>query len=86
MKKTLIIVVVILAVIIALPVINLVRWAFQPKKPLDIILVDKTVPTVDREKHKLFSWVVTNERFVKRENQSSYSFVLLYQEIQEERL
>ena len=75
MKKTLIIVVVILAVIIALPVINLVRWAFQPKKPLDIILVDKTVPTVDREKHKLFSWVVTNERFVKRENQSSYSYV-----------
>jgi hypothetical protein len=73
MKKTLLIVVVILVIIIALPVINMVRWAFQAKKPLDIILVDKTVPTIDREKHKLFSWIITNERFVKKESRSSYS-------------
>jgi hypothetical protein len=43
MKKTLVIVVIIVAVIIALPVINLIRWSIQTKKPLDIIIVDKTV-------------------------------------------
>jgi hypothetical protein len=74
MKKPLLIVVIILAVIIALPVINLIRWTFQTKKPIDIILVDKTVPTVDREKHKPFDWILTNERFVKKESKSSYSY------------
>jgi hypothetical protein len=74
MKKTLLIVVIILVIIIALPVINMIRWSFQAKKPLDIILVDKTVPTIEREKHKMFSWILTNERFVKKETRSSYSY------------
>ena len=67
MKKTLLIVVIILAVIIALPVINLIRWSLQSKKPLDIIIVDKTVPTLDREHHKSIDWILTHERFVKKE-------------------
>ena len=78
MKKILLIVVIILAVIIALPVTNLIRWTFQPKKPLDIILVDKTVPTLEREKHKSFNWILTNERFVKKGNKSSYSYIKDY--------
>jgi hypothetical protein len=74
MKKTLLIVVIILAVIIALPVINLIRWSVQPKKPLDIIIVDKTVPTLEREHHKSFNWILTNKRFVKKESNTSYSY------------
>jgi hypothetical protein len=74
MKKTLLIVVIILAVIIALPVINLIRWSAQPKKPLDIIIVDKTVPTLEREHHKSFNWILTNKRFVKKESKTSYSY------------
>jgi hypothetical protein len=78
MKKTLLIVVIILAVIIALPVINLIRWSIQSKKPLDIIIVDKTVPTMEREHHKPFTWILTNERFVKKENSASYSYTKDY--------
>lgn len=74
MKKTLLIVGIILALILALPVINLIRWTFQSKKPLNIILVDKTVPTIERLHHKSFSWILTNERFVKKEKKTSYSF------------
>lgn len=74
MKKTLLIVGIILVVIVALPVINLIRWTFQSKKPMDIILVDKTVPTLERDHHKSFNWVLTNERFVKKESKSSYSY------------
>jgi hypothetical protein len=73
MKKPLLIVVIILAVILALPVINLLRWTFQTKKPMGIIIVDKTVPSIDREKHKSFNWIITNDRFVKKENKTSYS-------------
>jgi len=74
MKKTLLIVGIILAVILALPVINLIRWTFQSKKPMNIILVDKTVPNIERLHHKSFNWILTNERFVKKENKSSYSY------------
>jgi hypothetical protein len=74
MKKTLLIVGIILVVIIALPVINFVRWTFQPKKPMDIILVDKTVVTLEREHHKSFNWILNNERFVKKDNNRSYSY------------
>jgi hypothetical protein len=74
MKKSLLIVVIILAVILALPVINLIRWTFQSKKPMSIILVDKTVPTLERVNHKSFDWILTNERFVKKDKMSSYSY------------
>ncbi len=73
MKKPLLIVIIILVVILALPVINLFRWTFQTKKPLDIIIVDKTVPSLEREKHKSFDWILTNERFVKKVKKTSYS-------------
>ncbi len=78
MKKSLLIVIIILAAILFLPLINLIRWTFQAKKPMDIILVDKTVPALEREKHKSFNWILTNERFVKRENKRSYSYIKDY--------
>ncbi len=78
MKKTLLIVVIILAVIIALPVINLIRWSVQTKRPLDIIIVDKTVPTLERDHHKSFDWILTNDRFVNRERNTSYSYTKDY--------
>ncbi len=78
MKKTLLIIVIILALIFILPLINLIRWTFQAKKPMDIILVDKTVPTLERENHKSFIWILTNERFVKKEKKNSYSYIKDY--------
>jgi hypothetical protein len=74
MKKTLFILGIILVVIIALPLVKFIRWNSLPKKPLDIILIDKTVPTLEREKHKSFDWILTNERFVKKDNLKSYSY------------
>ncbi|MCX6333553.1 MAG: hypothetical protein NT092_04520 [Bacteroidia bacterium] len=73
MKKALLIVVIILAVLIALPVINLLRWTFQAKKPIGIVVVDKTVPNLEREKHKSFYWIMTNNRYVSKEKKSSFS-------------
>lgn len=78
MKKPLLIVIIILVVILVLPVINLFRWTFQTKRPMDIVIVDKTVPTIEREKHKSFTWILTNERFVKKESKNSYSYVKDY--------
>lgn len=74
MKKSLLIVIIILAVILFLPLINFIRWTFQEKKAMDIILVDKTVPALERENHKSINWILTNERFVKKEKKRSYSY------------
>ena len=74
MKKPLLIVLIILAVLLILPVINLLQWTFMEKKPIDIIIVDKTVPSINRENHKSFDWILTNDRFVKKDKRKSYSF------------
>lgn len=65
MKKPLLIVIIILVVILVLPVTNMIRWASQTKKPLDIIILDKTVPTLERTNHRSFTWILTHDRFVK---------------------
>jgi len=52
MKKTLLIIVIVLAALLILPVVNLLMWSFQAKKPLDIVVVDKTVPDFEMLKHK----------------------------------
>jgi hypothetical protein len=73
MKKPLKIVIIILVVILVLPVINLIRWTFQEKKPMGVIIMDKTVPNLERDNHRSFVWILTNGRFVKK-NKASYSF------------
>jgi len=70
----LLIVLIILAVLLILPVINLLQWTFMEKKPMDIIIVDKTVPSINREKHKSFNWILTNDRFVKKDKKNSFSY------------
>jgi hypothetical protein len=78
MKKPLLIVIIILVVVLALPAVNMIRWTFQKKVPMDIVIVDKTVPTLKREKHKSFVWILTNDRYVKKGNNNSYSYIKDY--------
>lgn len=74
MKKPLLITLGIIVLIFAFPFFNLIRWTFQEKKPLDVLILNKTVPTLDRLHHKSLTWILNNDRFVKKEKKSSYSF------------
>lgn len=74
MKKPLLIVIIILVIILIFPAINFLRWSFSEKKPIDIVILDKTVPTMERLKHKSLVWILTNGRFVKKDKKDSYSF------------
>ena len=74
MKKPLLITIIIIVLILALPFINFLRWSFHEKKPIDIAILDKTVPTPERIHHKSLSWVLNSERFVKKNKNRSYSF------------
>jgi hypothetical protein len=73
MKKPLLITLIIIAVLLLLPAVSFIRWAFQEKKPIDIVILDKTVPTLDRLGHRSFVYVLTNERFVRGEKGGSFS-------------
>lgn len=72
MKKPLLITLIILVVILALPAVNFIRWAFQEKKPMNIVILDKTVPTLERTSHHSLVYVLTNSRFVKKDRGGSY--------------
>ena len=77
MKKRFLIIGIILILIFIYPLVNYIRWSVLQKKPLDIIIVDKTVPTPDRIKHKSLTWALTSGRFVKK-NGNSYSVIKDY--------
>jgi len=72
MKKSLIITLIILVIILILPAVGFFGWFFKEKKPLNIVILDKTVHSLDRVKHRALNWVLVNERFVK-ENNRKYS-------------
>ncbi len=74
MKKPLLITIIILILVLVLPFIKFVRWSFQEKKPIDVVILDKTVPTLERLNHKSLTWILNNSRFVKKEKKSSYSY------------
>ncbi|MCU0379362.1 MAG: hypothetical protein MUC78_13995, partial [Bacteroidales bacterium] len=64
---------IILVVLLALPAVNFIRWAFQEKKPMNIVILDKTVPTFERLGHRSLVYVLTNDRFVRKEKGGSFS-------------
>lgn len=74
MKKPLLITIIVILLILALPFIYHLLWYFQEKKPIDIVILDKTVPTLERVNHKSLTWILTNGRFVKKDKGTSYSY------------
>lgn len=73
MKKPLLIILFILAVLLLIPAVSFIRWAFQEKKPIDVVILDKSVPTLDRLGHRSFVYTLTNSRFVRGEKGGSFS-------------
>jgi hypothetical protein len=73
MKKPLLIITIVLVIILIFPAASLLSWAFQSKKPMNIVILDKTVPTFERLNHRSLVYVLTSERFVKKAGKGSYS-------------
>ncbi len=59
---------IILVILSIIPGYSLFKWAFQPKKELKILILDKTVPTFYRENHRSFNWILTHEKYVKSDH------------------
>jgi len=72
-NKTLNIILRIIGILILIPLISWLLLCFQPKRPLNIYILDKTVPTLERNEHRSFNWILTHNRYVK-ENKRRYSY------------
>lgn len=72
MKKPLLITIIVLIVILILPAAGFFGWFFKEKKPMDIVILDKTVHSLERVKHRALTWVLANGRFVKETNKQKY--------------
>jgi hypothetical protein len=51
----------VLAVLVAFLV-----WWLKPSQPLEVFILNKTVPTQERREHQSFHWVLNHEKYVKQ--------------------
>ncbi|MEA1898654.1 MAG: hypothetical protein U9N53_13420, partial [Bacteroidota bacterium] len=54
--------------VLIFPIIGLVKWTFQGKESIQLLILDKTVPTLERNKHRSFNWILNHEKYVKANN------------------
>lgn len=48
-----------------LPLWMWIGWLLQSAKPLNLLILDKTVPTHNRQEHRALAWVLTRQKFQK---------------------
>jgi hypothetical protein len=65
--KTVKTIVVILIVLILIPVSSWIIWNFKASKPLEILVMNKTVLGFETKEHRAIFWVLLNEKFVKND-------------------
>lgn len=63
----------ILVVLLIFPAISLFKWTIKSKKPFQIMILNKTVPSLQRHNHRSFHWVLNHEKIVKANNKP-YSY------------
>ncbi len=67
MKKTTISI----AFIVLLFLSPFIFWLLQGNEPLNVAIIDKTVPSEEYREHKGLTWVLNHQRYVK-EDESDY--------------
>jgi hypothetical protein len=70
MIKKLLIPIILIGTIILFLFGSWLLWFFKTEKPLDIYILDKTVPTVDRTEHKSFNWILNHNKYSKSNGDS----------------
>ncbi len=63
----------ILAVLLIFPAISLFKWTMAPKRPFQLMILNKTVPSLKMHNHRSFHWVLNHEKYVKS-NTKPYSY------------
>ncbi|MFC2115725.1 hypothetical protein ACFLTU_04580 [Bacteroidota bacterium] len=73
-------IVIVLIILILIPVSSWIIWSFKQSKPLEIMVMNKTVLGSEKKEHRAIFWLLLNEKFVKsdgksyKKNQDYYGF------------
>lgn len=68
--KTVKTIVIILIVLILIPIASWLIHSFKASRPLDILIMNKTVLGLEKKEHRAIFWVLLNEKFVKSDGKS----------------
>ncbi len=68
--KTVKTIVIILIILFLIPVSSWIVWSFKTSKPLNILVMNKTVLGLEKKEHRAIFWLLLNEKFVKNNGKS----------------
>jgi len=71
--KTIKTVVVILIILILIPVSSWIVWSFKASRPLNVLVMNKTVLDLMNREHGAIFWVLLNEKFVKSDGKAYHN-------------
>jgi len=66
--KTVKTIVIILLILCLIPVASWLIWNIKPSKPINIMVLNKTVLGLERKEHRAIFWLLLNDKFVKDDN------------------
>ncbi|HKL37919.1 MAG TPA: hypothetical protein VJ876_03430, partial [Bacteroidales bacterium] len=64
-------VLIVLSSLVVAVLIAFLAWLLKPSHPLEVFILNKTVPTQERREHQSFHWMLNHEKYVKQ-NKSLY--------------
>jgi len=66
--KTVKTIVIILLLLCLIPIASWLIWNIKPSKPINILVLNKTVLGLERKEHRAIFWLLLNDKFVKDDN------------------
>jgi hypothetical protein len=66
--KTVKTIVIILLILCLIPIASWLIWNIKPSKPINILILNKTVLGLERKEHRAIFWLLLNDKFVKDDN------------------
>jgi len=66
--KTVKTIVIVLIILFLIPISSWLIWNIKQSKPINILVLNKTVLGLERKEHRAIFWLLLNEKFVKDDN------------------
>jgi hypothetical protein len=66
--KTIKTILIILIILVLIPVFSWLLWSFEPSHPLRILVVNKTVISLESKEHRALFWLLIHDKYVKPDN------------------
>ena len=63
-------IVIILIILVLIPIVSWLFWNLKSSRPIDLLVLNKTVLSLDHKEHRALFWLLDNEKFVKSDKKA----------------